>query len=85
MAGNGAPLNFKILTFRLRHIETEGRKFVRYFCDFRKLAAVDFTTRSVRNLRKEQAGRRAIKFSGEMRLINFKKSELSGYNCVFCG
>ncbi|WP_298756280.1 hypothetical protein [uncultured Campylobacter sp.] len=58
------------------------------FADFailEKLAAVDFTTRSVRNLRKAQAGHRAIKFSGEMRLINFIKSELNGYNCVFCG
>nr|WP_314891741.1 hypothetical protein [uncultured Campylobacter sp.] len=46
------------------------------FADFailEKLASVDFIARSVRNLRKAQAGRRAIKFSGEMRLINFYK------------
>ena len=86
MAGNGAPLNFKILTFRLRHIETATH--INSFADFailEKLAAVDFIARSVRICARRRQGAEFIKFSGEIRLINFTKNELSGYNCVFCG
>ena len=58
------------------------------FADFailEKLATVDFTTRSVRIYAKSRQGAEFIKFSGEMKLVNFTKSELNGYICVFCG
>ncbi len=54
------------------------------FAILEKLAAVDFIARSVRIYAKRRQGAEFIKFSGEMKLINFTKSEFNGYSCVFC-